>query len=176
MGGPHVKTRRHSRIESELTPELKRQVDALLIEDKTYDEIAAFLRENGHDISRTSVGRYGKGFLNAYKRLRMIEDQSRTLKGEVGDGMVLEEAASKIFTQQIIEMLLDAGMEPGKLPKLAMAFSMLQSSSVSREKFKADIAKRVAKTAEAVTQIAKKGGLSEGAAAQIREKILGIGK
>lgn len=156
MGGPHTKIRRHSRVETELTPEIKAQVDRLLIENATYEEISEFLKKQGHDISRSSIGRYGKDFLNAYKRLRMIEDQSRTLVSEAGQGMVLEEAASKIFSQQIIEMLLDAGMEPKSLPKLAMAFSMLQSSSVSREKFKADLKKKVGRAIEQIEQGMKK--------------------
>mgnify|MGYP001560733066 FL=1 len=174
MGGPHTKTRRHSKVETELSPEIKSQVDRLLIENATYEEISDFLKTKSFDISKSSIGRYGKDFLNQYKRLRMIEDQSRTLVSEAGSGMVLEEAASKIFSQQIIEMLLDAGMEPKSLPKLAMAFSMLQSSSVSREKFKSDFKKKVDKAAEDVTKIAKKNGLSESAAEQIRNKILGI--
>ena len=176
MGGPHTKIRRHSKVETELSAEIKTQVDRLLIENATYEEIAEFLKTKGHDISKSSIGRYGKDFLNRYKRLRMIEDQSRTLVSEAGSGMVLEEAASKIFSQQIIEMLLDAGMEPKSLPKLAMAFSMLQSSSVSREKLKSDLVRRVAKVSEDVTKIAKKSGLSDNAASQIREKILGINK
>lgn len=176
MGGAHTKTRRHSRVATELTQELKAQVDRLLIENATYEEIAVFLKEKGHDISRSSIGRYGKEFLNAYKRLRMIEDQSRTLKSESGDGLVIEEAASKIFTQQVLEMLLDSGLDPKSLPKLMLSFSALQSSSVAREKFKAAIARQVQKVSEDVTKIAKKSGLSDDAAAQIREKILGIAK
>lgn len=176
MGGAHTKTRRHSKVETELSDEVKRQVDRLLIENATYEEIAAFLKEKGHDISKSSIGRYGKGFLNAYKRLRMIEDQSRTLKSEAGEGLVIEEAASKMFTQQVLEQLLDSGMDKKLLPKLMLSFSALQSSSVAREKFKADLQKRVVKAAEDVTKIAKKSGLTDDAAAQIREKILGIGK
>lgn len=174
MGGPHTKTRRHSKVETELSPEIKAQVDRLLIENATYEEIALFLKAKGFDISKSSIGRYGKEFLNAYKRLRMIEDQSKTMVSTAGSGMVLEEAASKIFSQQIIEILLDAGMETKNLPKLAMAFSMLQSSSVSREKFKSAIEKQIVKVSEDVQKIAKKNGLSESAAEQIRNKILGI--
>jgi hypothetical protein len=142
MGGPHTKTRRHSKVETELTPEIKAQVDRLLIENATYEEIAAFLKEKGIEISKSSIGRYGKEFLNAYKRLRMIEDQSRTLKSDAGDGLVIEEAASKIFTQQVLEMLLDSGLDTKDLPKLMLSFSALQSSSISREKMKQDFEKK----------------------------------
>lgn len=63
MGGPHTKTRRHSKVETELPQEIKGQVDRLLIENATYEEIASFLKEQGHDIGKSSIGRYGKEFL-----------------------------------------------------------------------------------------------------------------
>ena len=173
MGGPHTKTRRHSKVETELSPEIKTQVDRLLIENATYEEIAEFLKTKGHDISKSSIGRYGKEFLNVYKRLRMIEDQSKTLVSEAGSGMVLEEAASKIFSQQIIEMLLDAGMEPKNLPKLAMAFSMLQSSSVSREKFKSDLKKKMDKVLDKAEKSMKKLSKEE-MLKSLREDVYGL--
>ncbi|MDP3012692.1 MAG: DUF3486 family protein [Candidatus Subteraquimicrobiales bacterium] len=173
MGGPHTKTRRHSKVETELPAEIKTQVDRLLIENATYEEIAEFLKTKGHDISKSSIGRYGKEFLNAYKRLRMIEDQSRTLVSEAGSGMVLEEAASKIFSQQIIESLLEAGAEPKNLPKLAMAFSMLQSSSVSREKFKSDIKKKTEKIFDKAEKNLKKMSKEE-LIKTLREDVYGL--
>lgn len=179
MGGPHTKTRRHSKV-GQLSPELQSAVDRLLIEGATYEDIEIFLKEKGHAIGKSSIGRYGKRYLNFYQRVRMIEDQAKTMNSAAGEGLSLEEAAAKAFTSEVLDTLIDLGVDKDKsakqLPKLMLAFSALQSSSVSREKFKADIQKRVVKTADDVTKIAKKSGLSEDAAAQIRNKILGINK
>lgn len=179
MGGPHTKTRRHSKV-NQLPSELQSSVDRLLIEGATYEEIEVFLKQQGHEIGKSSIGRYGKRYLNFYQRVRMIEDQAKQINSNAGEGLSLEEAASKAFTSEVLDTLIDIGIDKEKgakqLPKLMLAFSALQSSSVSREKFKADIQRRVAKTAEDVTKIAKKNGLSDDTAAQIREKILGIGK
>ena len=176
MGGPHVKTRRHSKIDSELPDEIKDQVNRLLIEDSTYPEIADFLKKKGFDISKSSVGRYGKEFLNEYKQLRIIEDQARTLVSESGEGLVLEEAGSKLFGRKIIELLMDQDVDIRKIPKLMMGFASLQRSSVAREKLKSELQDKVKETAEKVTEIVKSKGLSEQAANIIKNKILGIAK
>src|SRR4030042_6891669 len=103
MGGPHTKTRRHSKVSDELPEEIQRQVDRLLIESATYEEISNFLKNQNYDISKSSIGRYGKDFLAQYQRLRIIEDQSRALVSEAGDGLLLDEAGGKLMAKKIIE-------------------------------------------------------------------------
>lgn len=174
MGGP--KGRNHSRITDDLPEDIRREVDRLLMEESaTYDDIRDFLASKGHDISRSAIGRYGKGFMNHVRRLRIIEDKSRTLVSDAGDGMVLEEAAAKIFSQQIIELLMEEDFEVKNLPRIISDFAKLQTSSALRERMKHEIAKAVEKTADDVEKIAKAGGLTDEKAAVIRKKILGIG-
>lgn len=164
----------HSRISDELPAEDRREIDRLLIEGATYDDIKAFLEQKGRDISRSAIGRYGKGFLADYKRLKVIEDKSRTLVSEVGEGMVLEEAASKIFAQKIIEAQLEGGFDVLKLPRLVSDFAKLQSSSILRERLKMEFKKRVETVAGEVKKAVKARGLDESQAEEIRRKILGI--
>lgn len=169
------KVRRHSRIGDELPQELKREVDRLLVEGNvTYDDIKAFLEEKGYDISRSAIGRYGKEFLASYQRLRVIEEKSRALVSEAGDGMVLEEAAAKIFAQKIVEAQLLEGFDILENPRLIADFAKLQSSTVARERFKRELKEKVEKTAESVVKTARQGGLSDEKAEEIRKKILGI--
>lgn len=168
--------RRHSSVTTELPREVRAEVDRLLLEPGvTYDDITAFLRERGHDISRSAIGRYGKEFMTAYQRLRQVEDQAKSLVSEAGDGLVLEEAASKLFAQQILEALVNNSMDVREKAKLIDAFAKLQASSTMREKFKSEIRKQVVKVADEAVKTAKKGGLSDEAANEIRKKILGIG-
>jgi hypothetical protein len=104
-----MKTRRqHGRVRDDLPEEIRAQVNRLLLEPgNTYDDIKAFLADQGFDISRSSIGRYGKDFFGSYQQLKVIEDKSRALVSEAGDGMVLEEAASKLFSQVVIETLME---------------------------------------------------------------------
>ena len=176
MGGPHIKTRRHSKIE-ELPAEAQQELNDMLIEGATYEEIAAHFKAQNFDLSRSGVGRYGKDFLNKVRETRIIQDQARTLVDEAGgDALVLEEAASKLFAKKIVEMLLANGVSGRSTPGILVGFSMLQRSSVAREQLKASLEKKVKKTADAVAKIAQKGGLSEKAAEDIRGQILGISK
>lgn len=169
------KVRRHSRVSDDLPQEVRREVDRLLVEGNvTYDDIKAFLAEKGYDISRSAIGRYGKEFLARYQKLRILEDQSRTLVSEAGDGMVLEEAASKLFAQKIVEAQLSGELDILELPRLVSDFAKLQSSTVARERFKSEMKNRVEKTAESVEKMVKAGGLPDDKAREIREKILGI--
>lgn len=169
------RSRTHSRISEELPPDLRREVDRLLVEgNATYDDIRAFLATKGYDIGRSSIGRYGKDFLVNYQRLKIIEDQSKTLVSEVGDGMILEEAAAKIFAQKIIEAQLTGKFDVLALPRLVSDFAKLQASSVVRERLKMEIKTKVQKAADEVVKVAKSGGLSKEKAEEIRKKILGI--
>jgi hypothetical protein len=172
MGGKQV--RKHGRVQDDLPLEIRHQVDRLLIEGgSTYDDIKAFLAESGYDISRSAIGRYGKDFMGTYQRLRIIEDKSRALVSEVGDGMILEEAASKLFAQKIIEAQMDGSLDIKELPRIISDFARLQASVVLREKLKSEIRKKADK---AVEDIERKTGkdLSPETLQYIKEHIYGI--
>lgn len=169
------KVRQHSRISDELPAEIRAEVNRLLIEpDVTYDDIVAFVKEKGYDISRSSVGRYGKGFLAIYQKLRIIEDKSKALVSEAGEGLVLEEAASKLFVQKIIELQMADDIDIKDIPRILSDFAKLQSASIMRERLKGDFKKKVDKAADDVVKTVKKEGLSAEKAAEIRNKILGV--
>jgi len=168
--------RTHSRIASDLPQEVRREVDRLLIEGSaTYEEIKAFLASRGHDISKSAIYRYGRKFLIAYRKLRVVQDQSRALVADAGDdAMLLEEAAAKIFAQKIVEAQLEGAFDVLALPRLLSDFAKLQSSSIMRERLKAQLRKKVSVAAEHAVKVARSGGLTEEKAAEIRKKILGI--
>jgi hypothetical protein len=169
------KVRRHSRIGDELPAELRREVDRLLVEGNvTYDDIQAFLAEKGHDISRSAIGRYGKEFLARYQRLRIVEDQSRTLVSEAGEGMILEEAAAKLFAQKIVEAQLSGELDIMELPRLVSDFAKLQSSTVARERFKRDMAKKAEKAIDTIEKKAKTLDIPAELLDVVKREIYGI--
>ena len=169
--------RKHGRIRDDLPPEVREKVNRLLIEPgTTYEDIQAFLAAEGYDISRSAIGRYGQDFLSRLQELRIIEEKSRALVSEAGDGMVLEETASKLFSQMIIELQLSNKLDIKKVPRILSDFAKLQSSTVQRERLKRDLAERAEKVADDVAQTVKKNGLSDETADAIRKKIMGITK
>lgn len=139
-------SRRHGRIRDELPAEIREQVDRLLIEGgSTYDDIKAYLDAEGYDISRSAIGRYGADFMNTYQRLRVVEEKSRALVSEAGDGMVLEEAAGKLFAQMILEAQMDGSLDITKLPRIISDFARLQASTVLRERLKKEFRNKAEK-------------------------------
>jgi hypothetical protein len=174
MGGPHEKIRKRSRIDTELPVEVRQETDRLLIEGATYEEISAYLKANGHDISKSSVGRYGKDFLNLYRRIRVMEDKSRALSSEPGE-MALEEAASKLFTGEILELLMAHTLDIGEKSRIIGDFAKLQSSSVARERLKSDTRKKIdAKLSDLESKARKGTGLDPETLRRVREEIYGI--
>ena len=137
-----AKVRRHGRVQDDLPREVRARVDRLLVEGgSTYDEIRDFLAGEGYDISRSAIGRYGKDFLATYQRVRIAEDKASTLIGEVGDGLGLEEAASKLILQEVLETLLSGDLTPKEVAGLMGSLAKLQSASVNRERLKKEIQK-----------------------------------
>jgi len=165
--------RKRGRIRNELAPEIREQVDRLLIEGATYEKVREFLARRGIEIGRSSIGRYGKDFLNAYGRLRVVEDKSRALVSETGDGLVLEEAASKIFAQMVIEAQLADKIDIIEIPRLISDFAKLQSSSAQRERVKATLQKKTQRVIEEAEK-GKEGMSKEEILSFIKERVYGL--
>jgi hypothetical protein len=172
MGISHTKIRRHGKVH-ELPEEVRKEVDTLLIENATYEEISEYLKSKGYDISKSSVGRYGKDFLNQIREIRIIEDQAKTITSNSDDVMALEEAGTKLFAKQIIEMLLANRININKIPRIVSDFARLQSSSVLRERMKAEFRKKAEKAFKKAERQMKK--LSKEELIKIlREEIYGL--
>ncbi len=174
MGGRHSKVRRRSRVETELPQSLRDEANRLILEGMTYDDLAAWSREKGYDISRSSWGRYGKQFYEAYQAVKQFEDQSRALASQAGEGLTMEEAVSKLLLQRVMAAVTSGEFDILEAPRLLSDVAKLQSSNIQREKLKDEFARKAAAAAKNVEKIARKEGLSEKAIKQIREIFGGI--
>ncbi len=175
-GKSHTKSRRHGKVH-ELPEDIRRQVNDLLIEPTvTYEDIEEFLKERGHDISSSSIGRYGQWFFNEVREIEMLRDQAALITSDPGQALQLEKLTSIMITKRLAVALQDGSFDVLNHAKLIEAFAKLQRSSTQREQWHTEVRSKVIKTADAVATLAKKSGLSDNAAAQIRAKILGIAK
>lgn len=158
-------------IDEELPPHVLERLDALISEGgASSGRIGGFPASEGYDVRKTAIGRYGEDFMHYYLRLKMVEKKARALASGDDGGLLLEEAASRLFSLMILETLLSEQLDPAAMTKLLSVFSRLQSSNVQRERLRREFKKRTEKTAEDEHQ----GGLSDEAADEIRRKILGI--
>lgn len=82
--GPQTTRRSHSKVER---LNAKEEVQRLIKEGHTYNEIVEILKENGIAISKSSIGRFGQKYLKEYSRqevilpsgLRVIQENSKLI-------------------------------------------------------------------------------------------------
>lgn len=137
--------RKHWKITRELPPELVEAVNEKLVQGYTYQQIASWLKEMGHEVSRSAVGRYSKDFLARLERLKLVRDQARAIIEDAsGDPQTaMAEAASQLAFQLIMEAMMAAGDRgpaglDRKIVEAMKALAQLERSGVAREKLKAE--------------------------------------
>jgi len=108
-----------------LSPELKDTVEQMLLGGCTYKEIVSYLKENGVELSQMSVCRYAEKYLVSVERLRVAQENFRTLMDEIDKYPNLDttEAILRIASQQVLDAISGAPAEswsetaPDKLMK-----------------------------------------------------------
>lgn len=169
--------RKHSKIAA-LPGAINKEVNRLLTTPGwTYEKIAEHLKQLGHPVGKSSVGRYGQDFLARLQMLREVKEKAKAILEESGgNGLEMEEAASQIALQRTMEFLLEVDSEDLKgesVNKMIAALARLQQSSAIRERQR-DMRKQVEKTTEKIKAIGKQKGLSPETIKQIEEEILGL--
>lgn len=167
---------------TQLPPEVKAWLDQTLIDNGFggYQALAKELQARGYDISKSAVHRYGQSFEEKVERLKMATEQAKAVVAASPDEAdAMGEALTRLVQTQAFEVLMkfDAeGVDPESINLAAYGKMVadLGKASVAQKKWAAEVASKVKAAAEEVTKIAKSGGLSDEAAALIREKVLGI--
>ncbi|MFA6111616.1 MAG: phage protein Gp27 family protein, partial [Candidatus Latescibacterota bacterium] len=70
--------RTHFKLQ-ELPEDIQRTADRMISEGKTYRDIAAWLDEQGYEVSKSSVARYGATFLASLERLKVVGEQVKAI-------------------------------------------------------------------------------------------------
>lgn len=174
--------RRHPKL-LKLPPGLVRQVDEMLTATgetrKTYDEISAWLTEQGHPVSVSAIGRYAR-WLAAFEKVRLVGQQAQAIISEAQSegGLAIEEATAKVAAVVVMEVLQESmkgdQVDIKRVGKLIGEYAKLQASSVLRERWKAQMAQLRQKAEKAVQNIERKTQLSPDTLSYIREVIYGL--
>lgn len=170
--------RSQSRIVRELPAELIEAINNKLVnEGLTYQEITDFLNEKGHNISRSSVGRYGKQFADRLERLKVIREQAKTIVETAEDRpMALAEGANQIAIQMIMETLLKIPNLDGEEPlKLIQALAAVERTGTMRERLKLAARRKADDTVKEINDKMAKN-LSKEQLDYISEMVYGIVK
>lgn len=178
---------------SRLDPQIKAYIEAMLATgSQTLDELLTDLRERfpaaahtGSLPSRSAVGRYGQKLERRLSAIRASTEAAKIIQAQAGDNSdARSEALTALIQTELFEAILDLqenddpDMDPGErvgmLSAAAKNIATLTRSSVGLKQFQAKVLERTQAAAANVEKIAKKGGLSAEASAELRREILGI--
>ena len=137
-----TKNRCHSKI-SQLPDSIRKEVENKILEGFTYEEIAQYLKKMGHNISLTSVHRYGKAYLSKFESVKMAKDFAKSLAEDNIDRPTTElhEANNALISQIIMDAIVKEELNADDKLKIARAIAALQKAQVDNEKIKIDARK-----------------------------------
>lgn len=142
-----------------------------------YDGLAEWLGEQGFEIHRSSVYRFGAQFEERVRALKASTDQARAIvEASPDDDGAMNEALMRLTQQMAFDLLMQLQVDPESIefPKLVRAIADMNRSSVTLKKYQSEVRERVATAAKNLGDVAKRRGMSKEAVDEIRREILGI--
>jgi len=143
-----------------------------------YVELEAWLRQQGYEVSKSSIHRYGSAMEQRLADLRRSTEEARALVAAAPDDSdAMARATMQMLQQRLFGLLRDMDEidpESVDIAKIAKAMAPLVRASIAQQQFMRDVAERAKAAAESVDKLARTGGLSQDSAAEIRRAILGI--
>nr|DAT66188.1 MAG TPA: Protein of unknown function (DUF3486) [Caudoviricetes sp.] len=132
-----AENRSHSKVEN-LPDDLKKDVEERLVGGDTYKDISDRLKDKGHDISSSSVGRYGRKYLKKFESVRIAKQFAKLLAEDDIErpATELSEANNLLMNQIIMETLMDEDKDSKDVTGAAKAIASLQSAQVANERLK----------------------------------------
>jgi len=168
---------------NELPDELRADLEKRLVQGSfsDYRGLAQWLNDNGYEISKSALQRYGSKFEQRVAQLRLATSQAKAIvDASPDDENAVNDSLMRLTQEKLFSFLIETEVEigeavtPAVLAKIARAVADTGRATISQKKWLVEIRAKVEATAATVATIAKKGGLGKGAADQIRREILGI--
>lgn len=146
MGDKRIKQRISSKID-ELPEDLRMKVDVMLADtSNTYEYISRFLKEEGYEISKSSVGRYATRTNNAMQRLLEAQAQTDRLIQVVKENPEADytEAAILLTMNGLLNKVATAEEEFNEMPldKAGRLIASLSRTKVYKDRVKQDMRKK----------------------------------
>ncbi|XXQ69031.1 DUF3486 family protein [Neisseriaceae bacterium B1] len=176
------------RSSMETLPEnVRREFERRLIENgfANYTELADWLNSQGFQISRSAAYRYGH---KIERRLRAIKESTEAAKLIVANADDEQDSRSEalmaLLQNQLFESLIDISEKDSEELTPEARFDLLSeggkriagliSASTRLKEYQNKVKAKAQAAADEVEKIAKKGGLSDETADEIRRQILGV--
>lgn len=164
----------------QLPDPVRAELDARLIKSgfAGYVGLAQWLSEQGFEISKSALHRYGQQFEERVQALKIATDQAKAMVEVAPDDEgAVSDALMRLVQEKLFGVLMNLGeIDPARinLGTLAKAIAQLGRASVTQKKWQTEVRDRAKAAAAEVESIARKGGLSPDTVSEIRRQILGI--
>ena len=174
MGDKRSKQRISSKID-ELPEDLRMKVDVMLADtSNTYEYISQFLKGEGYDISKSSVGRYATRTNNAMQRLLEAQAQTDRLIQVVKENPEADytEAAILLTMNGLLNKVATAEEEFNEMPldKAGRLIASLSRTKVYKDRVKQDMRRKAdIAFSEMESEMLKVIKQDEKSAAQLKE-------
>ena len=176
---------RRSRIAQD--PQIKEEVDRLIRDGATIDDIVDHLRALGRPIPRSTVGDYKQRAEAQFARYREAQEVAGVWARQIGEqpdsamGELLAEMLKTLAFQTLGDMQGQTA-EAGDLMLLSKTLDHLASAQKKDQEYRqkvraaylAELQQKAQAAAAEATQEAKDAGLTEEAAANIRRIVMGV--
>lgn len=177
---------------AKLPPELRQWLHRTFVErafgdiESITDELNALMKEAGVAISigKSAVGaeslkvrRAQEAIASATRAMQLIADTAEDQadkRGEALNALVSEGLFEALLLAREAEAEDDPAARVSLMNKAALASARLTTTSVRQRKWRAEVEDKAKAAAEAVTKIARTGGLNAEQVREIRQQILGI--
>jgi len=144
-----------------------------------YVQLEALLAEQGYEISKSALGRYGKKFKQEQTQLKQSIEMAKAFAEVVGDdGAAMNQTLTALAQQELMSVIRDGKYDDEiKLPALVRSISALNRSDINTRKFQIEQAARnkaLNEAANAVEKAAQQKGMTADQAQFWREQVLGV--
>ncbi len=159
---------------------VKAELDKKLVAGGFADYVALsdWLKDQGYEISKSSLHRYGTYFEQRLSAIKVATEQAQAIADTIGDDQgVLGDALTRLIQEKTFQLLVEMeslSAEDVDFTKLGEMVAKLNKTAILQKKWIADMRERARAAADDVVKVAKAGGLSAEKAEEIRKKILGI--
>ena len=142
-----------------------------------YEALAEWLAENGYEISKSALHRWGQSFEERCSTLKVATEQAKAIvQASPDDEGAMGQALMRLMQERLFTALIDLEVDPQKvnIGSIAKALAPIARASIAQQKYAAEVRERVAAAAAAVDNLVRTGGLTKDGGEAIRAQILGI--
>jgi len=162
-----------------LPPQVKTELDQKLLTGKfcDYSALAGWLQDQGYDISRSAIHRYGQNFEERLASITMATEQAKAVaEAAKDDEGAMNESLIRLVQTKAFEALIDADSSES-LSKMGVMIAKLSKASVDQKKWMREMREKAKTAVENIEKKVAAGGnksLDPETRRIIREEVYGI--